>query len=279
MPPTTSTDTDPICAAVSDGGLPLRPAEILLHLVVTLLAPMFITADGGDIDFARQAALQTVNAYRARNQADLIGIAQIIACGLAAIGSLSLSMADELSLPMTLRLRGNANALIRSAERCRRAISDSDDGPYPPDAWADPGPDLYQDSVIVGMAATEQQVAERHASPRQAAPEPVQSQPGIRQPDIPQPGIPKPVTRNPGTLEHRTAIQTERENKTIWASAMMEVAGEVTGNLRNLPPAERKMASIRAEALRTCANDLIAGVVVPRLQPNALKSLIRPNAP
>jgi hypothetical protein len=46
------------------------------------------------------AAIGTVNAYRARNHADLIAIAQIIAFGPAALGSLSLSMADDISLSM-----------------------------------------------------------------------------------------------------------------------------------------------------------------------------------
>jgi hypothetical protein len=99
-----------------------HPVDVLLHVIATFLAPMFLTASGGDIAFARMAALETVNAYRVRGPADLIPIAQMIAFGLAALGSLSLSMADDLSLGMTLRLRGNANACDRSAERNRRAL-------------------------------------------------------------------------------------------------------------------------------------------------------------
>ena len=83
---------------------------------------MFLTASGGDIGFASMAALETVNSYRVRTLADLIAAAQIVAYGLAALGSLSLSMDDGLSLPMLLRLRGNANACTRSAEHNRRAL-------------------------------------------------------------------------------------------------------------------------------------------------------------
>ena len=101
----------------------LHPSEILMALIVTLLAPMFLGVTAGDISLARLAALETVNAYQARNQADLIAIAQIIACGLAALGSLSLSMDDDISLSMTLRLRGSAVALNRSAEQNRRVLN------------------------------------------------------------------------------------------------------------------------------------------------------------
>ena len=97
-----------------------NPSDILMNLIVTLLTPMFLGVTA-DIALARMAATETINAYRAQNLADLIAIAQIIAYGLAALGSLSLSMADDLSLSMTLRLRNNANACSRSAEQSRRA--------------------------------------------------------------------------------------------------------------------------------------------------------------
>jgi hypothetical protein len=45
-----------------------------------------------------------------RKQLDLIAVAQIIACGLAALGSLSMSLNDGMPLPMLLRLQSSANA-------------------------------------------------------------------------------------------------------------------------------------------------------------------------
>lgn len=42
---------------------PLSPAETLLNLLVLLIAPMFLTASGADIRYARLAALDTINAY------------------------------------------------------------------------------------------------------------------------------------------------------------------------------------------------------------------------
>jgi hypothetical protein len=86
-----------------------------MNLIVTLLAPTSFGATAGDADLARAAAIETMNAYRARTDADLIGIAQIIGFDLAALGSLSLSMADDISLAIIPRLHGNATALNRCA--------------------------------------------------------------------------------------------------------------------------------------------------------------------
>ena len=123
----------------------LRPppaSDFLLHLLLSLLAPMFLLGSNGDIQYARLAALGTINAYRARDEADLISVVQIVAFGLATLGSLSLSMADDLSLNMVLRLRGNANACSRSGEQHRRALLQDRPvhDPRPPEAEAPPSP-------------------------------------------------------------------------------------------------------------------------------------------
>src|SRR4051794_31851770 len=63
-------------------------ADILVNLILTCLAPMFLTTVGGNINHARIAAAHTLDSYRAETRFDLIAIAQIIAFGLAALGSL-----------------------------------------------------------------------------------------------------------------------------------------------------------------------------------------------
>ena len=83
---------------------------------------MFLGISGGDVRLARIAAIQTVTAYRAANDADLIAVAQIIAFGLAALGSLSLSMADDISLvhgpaPARQRQRPSTAPPSRTAAR------------------------------------------------------------------------------------------------------------------------------------------------------------------
>jgi hypothetical protein len=154
----------------------LHHCGILINLIVTLLAPMFLGATGGDIGMARMAAEETVRAYCARDHADLIAVAQIIAFGLAALGSLSLSMADDISLSMTLRLRSNANALSRSSEQVRRSLSQH----YP-----------------------------REQHPREHRPG--EQRPGEHRPGEQHPGEHRPGEQRPG--EHRPGEQRPGEHR------------------------------------------------------------------
>jgi hypothetical protein len=215
----------------------IHPSDILLNLIVTCLAPMFLIASNGDILFARMAALETINAYRARDHIDLIAIAQIVGCGLAALGSLSLSMADDLSLSMTLRLRGNAVALNRTVEHARRALKEV----RPDFETAPPVDPEYEAAVLAGVAETQKRVEETKARPQT--------------PEQPASGFP-PLT--------------EQQKQKLWASAMSDVADEFTASLIHLPPAARKIASRRAAILSSCANQLLSGDVPPRPSPDDL---------
>jgi hypothetical protein len=229
----------------------LRPVDILMNLIATLLAPMFLGVTGGNVALARMAAIETINAYRAQNLADLIAIAQIIAYGLAALGSLSLSMADDLSLSMTLRLRGNANACTRSAEQNRRALSEcfSDNPiPYRSDMAAEPeipaAPARDDDQPGTGAflddAAAEMLAAESMAR--------------LRPPEKTKRTIPAPVAA-PATAP--TAL--DRRHLEMWAIAMVKESGEITDSIPHLPAAERKSAQIRAAELTSKAHDLLTG--------------------
>ncbi len=181
----------------------LHPSDILLNLITTLLAPMFLSVSGGDIGFARLAALDTVTSYRSRHSADLIAIAQIVAFGLAALGSLSLSMEDNLSLSMTLRLRGNANALNRSAEQNRRAMqanraeaaaaermrNEENEAPSneassneAPSNWAE----VNEAEVLAQVAQAQRLVAEAQAQPPQTPAAPTTAAASARDQQIDQ---------------------------------------------------------------------------------------------
>ena len=204
----------------------IHEADGLMHLIITFLAPMFLGVSGGDIKFARAAAMQTVRSYQARNQADLIAIAQIVAYGLAALGSLSLSMGDDISVSMALRLRGNANALNRSAEQNRRALREGrhDAGLPRMDgaevtAAADQIDHVSQADVLAGLAETQRLVAEQQSRP--------QSTP-----------LAAATTNNP----LGPAMTTERDIQAMWANAMTDVAAEFTADLK---PFRRRNASWR----------------------------------
>ncbi len=251
----------------------LRAGDVLLHLIVTLLAPMFLAASGGDIHLARMAAFETVTAYRANEQADLIAIAQIIACGLAALGSLSLSMADDLSLSMTLRLRGNANALGRTAEHNRRAVSPIRSGhattpqPQPtPDTRSEPADANFEAAVVAGVARTQRLAAAARSVSCAGA---LVSEPAPATRPAP-PAVVAPAVAAPA--------MTRQQRQALWGVAMADVAAEYVASLPGLPPAQRKAASVRAAALSSTANDLIAGTASPTPAPAASPMLIRPRA-
>jgi hypothetical protein len=153
-----------------------HPADVFTHLIVTYLTPMFLATTGGDIQYARSAATEAVNAYAARDPIDLLSIAQIIAFGLAILDSLNRSMAEDLPIALVLRLRGNAVSLGRIAERCRRALRDppsSDTEADHPSPKFDPEAERQREAaVFANIARTEQRLAEVTASartPRQPA--------------------------------------------------------------------------------------------------------------
>lgn len=254
----TTTPTQPSHDFASNPGIPLHYADILMHLIAALLAPMFLTAAGGDIAFARMAATQTVNAYRTRNDADLITVAQIIAFGLAALGSVSLSMADDISLSMTLRLRGNAIALDRSVERNRRALKGPTGGdkiphravtaaePEPPPPATEPLLPIAEPAPLLTAAAAQELAAEAEGRLLDA------ERPAAG-PSIPPPA---PAARLALTPE-------QKRHQEMWAIAMVKEASELTASLANLPPTERNMTSIRAAALSSTAHHLLTGVALP----------------
>ena len=191
--------------------------DIFLDLIVAFLTPMFLVVANGDIAFARAAAIETIEAYRAQTRVDPLAVAQVIAFGLAALGSLSLAMAEGLSIQMVLRLRGIAVSSHRAGKQSRRVLQE-----YHPEAGANPN----GATLIAEVEATRTKEAEPQvrAVPAQPAPQP-------------QPAPPHP---NP------------------WAAPMADIAAELA-SLPNLPPAQRRAASIKAAALSSVARDLFAG--------------------
>jgi hypothetical protein len=223
---------------------PLHPSGFLMNLIIALLAPMFLGVTGGDVGLAQMAAIETVNDYRARNNAGLVAVAQIIAFGLAALGSLSLSMADDISLSMTLRLRGNANACNRSAEQSRRALTGNqaeDHSPTPAEAEpeAEPEPGAFLSSAAAQELAAE---SDRRLQP----PSTVKTAPA--QASAPQ-------------------TNAEKRNQAMWAIAMVKESGDIAANIRHLPLAEREAAAVQAAMLSGTAYELLNGAFMPSHAP------------
>jgi hypothetical protein len=210
---------------------PPRPADCLVYLIVNLLAPMFLGITAGNLNMARTAAAEALKVDCAETPTGLLAAAQIIAFGLAALGSLSLSMADDITPAMAMRLRANANACDRSAEQNRRALSRTRAttaqhaepllDPEPPPATGQPGP--------------------FHATPAEPFAAAAATQDRPLHPDQPSPA-------------------GDKRYREMWAIAYTKEAGEIEASLPHLPPAAREQASLRAGALRSAANHLLTGV-------------------
>jgi hypothetical protein len=251
---------------------PLRPADVFMHLIVAFLAPMFLAVSGGDLHHARLAAIETVNTYRSRDPMDLLSIAQIVAFGLTTLSSLSLSLAEDLSLSMMLRLRGNATALNRATEKCRKALREAGPAGLLPQHLPDPdaGGEEYlnEETVLANLSRAEHRIAEREApaaAPQPPAPAPagIAAPAAAPQPPAPAPaGIAAPATA-PQPPAATPAEAAERQHRTAWAAGMILVAREVTANLESLSPTQRQAATIQAAAMTEAANDLMSHAPMP----------------
>jgi hypothetical protein len=256
----TTTSTKPPPEAVTAPNIRLRPFDLLMNLIAALLAPMFLCVTGGDVTLARMAALETVNAYRARDLSDLIAIAQIIAYGLASLSSLSQSMEDDIPLSMTLRLRGNANALNRSAEQNRRAIRDNrGDDPAPRRALAPEAPEIptviaEDDSQTPADGLMDDKVAKMLADEASAR--------LLRRAEQPVDRAPAPVPAPPAAPATAHPV-SEKRNQEMWAIVMAKESSEIAASIPGLPPTERNAATIRAGMLSSTANQLLMGARAP----------------
>ena len=237
---------------------PRARSDLLLTLIVTLIAPIFLGVTGGDVHLARLAALETVNDYRARNNADLIAVAHIVSFGLSALGSLSLSMAEDISLSMILRFRGSAIACNRAAEQNRRARRAHQDEPQPrPPAE----PETIEDEPAPRSSAfLNPEAAQLLAAESRARLEPADSHNPIPSPT-------PAATRTPA----------EKRHQEMWAIAMAKESSEITGSLPGLPPAERAAAEMRAGLLSSTAHDLIYGAPVPPIKPGVFARVAQPD--
>jgi hypothetical protein len=107
----------------------------------------------------------------------------------------------------------------------------------------DPTPlvsDLDEAQVIADVAAASQRAARVRA-------------------EMSQPAPPQQPPTVPRTEDER--IQA------LWADAFTDVANEIAAEIPNLPPTERRIATMRAAALSSSAHELLSGSVPPRLRP------------
>ena len=223
-PPEASDDTD----------TPIPLSESLISFIVAMLAPMFLSAGSGDVRLARMAALEMLSAYRMQNQADLVTVAQVVAFGIATLGSLSQSMLDDLSLPMVLRLRGSANALSRSGHRHHQTLEQSHRACG---QRATPVNEVARQ--VENLLAAEDMAAPVHVQP------PAKASPPEARTTEPTPA-PAPVT----------ASAEAPTRPTLPPTTVSTAAQPLSLDIAGLPPIERRPPTMRAAALGSTASTL-----------------------
>jgi hypothetical protein len=245
----------------------VSPPTVFLNLVLIFLTPMFLWAADGDLDLARQAALETLDAYRARTAISLITAARLIAFELACLASLSQSMADDITPQLALRFRSNANTLDRAAERNRAALERQ----HIPAA----AEHLTEERAAAAVAEAQQRVQQAVATLQAATPPteicPVQlatapvplAQPPAAAQRPAQPAPTQAATPSPTQPSATSASPPrpgEQQRRTAWAQAMTSVAAEFTAGLDRLPPAERAKDMMHINLLTESASALVSGI-------------------
>jgi hypothetical protein len=181
--------------------------DLLMDILLGVLAPLLMAGSITDIQVARLATRQAIDAYTAHGQDQLITVAQIVGFALTALDDLRLSMQPDLSLSMKLRLRGNANALGRAALRNTEALQKS----RPP--VAEP-----KDSRTEPAAPAPSQRPE--ASP----PEPDEQQNRLRW-AAGMTAVAADLRARPGQ-----AASDQHRSDQLWAEVLTDLAGELRGH-------------------------------------------------
>jgi hypothetical protein len=216
------------------------PTANLANLILALLTPMFLWSSEGDIRLAYTAAAHTVNAFRITNRLSLFTVAKIIAFDIATLSSLSLSMYEDVSMLLALRLRGNATSLDRSGDRNRRRLDQ--------ERRAGAGDESVA-SIEAAIAEAERMVREADARTRVAAPEPKQPDAGTA-PAV-EPAAEATAAPEQPTSPAPASPPPEDQHDAPRADAMTAVAEAFTADLNDLPPDEQWKEMARIMALTT----------------------------
>ena len=243
-----------------------QPANLLMEFVLSLLVPFLTTGSLTDPALARRAAEETIAAYKAAGQDQLVTIAQLVTFALTALDNLRLSMPPDLSLSMKLKLRGNANTLNRAAQhatatldRQRRTVAPAQRDQTEVLAALEAAKIVVQQALAAQPSAPPQPAADHAAAPAATSPTPIAAaEPPAKQPPATSPSPPPPLSGCglPPTTDHHIDL--------AWASAMTDVAAEYTAELPHLSPAQRQTHLARISALTEISDRLGRGDVPPR---------------
>jgi hypothetical protein len=149
---------------------PVAITAAFLDKILALLAPLFLTAAGGDVEAAREAVRSSLACYNARSDGELRLAALIVAFGFGALDALSRAVDADLSFNQMMRLRSNATALSRAGHQ-NQAVLDtlrkqaaSEPAPEPEPVEADL-PDSIETPALVAFARAIQPIRTQSAAP------------------------------------------------------------------------------------------------------------------
>ena len=219
----------------------LDKVDPIMERIVLSLLPFFINTMT-NVEEAGIAIMHALASYGARTEAEMVEAAQVLGLGLAALKSLGELAMEGTSIAMRLRLRGNANALLRSKKHSQQALTDSLANELP-DARqhdADPADGAYPDiAEAIRHARIMSQEARRQSTPLQTAPAQA-APPAVARPEAAptptaapsKPAAAAPVanrpTAHPASAPHvTTPLSPQRANQLMWASAMGRVISEI----------------------------------------------------
>ncbi len=143
------------------------PAAVL-ETILTHLAGLFLTGAAGDMTAAREAAAQTLTAYRPETEDELRLAANIISFSFQALEALSQAASPDMPLTRTLRLRGSAVSLSRESHKAQRRLdklqtarragipAEAQPEPAQPEPKIEKALDLIKDTRTVAVAAKAQ---------------------------------------------------------------------------------------------------------------------------
>ena len=92
-----------------------------------------------------------------------------------------------------------------------------------------------------------------------------------------QPGTRPAHSASPA--HNASSFHKDSHTQAAWAAGVARIAAETVADLDTLPPRERHNATLWAEALNACANDMMNGESIPRTQPGDLTGFLRSAAP
>ncbi len=179
-----------------------------LETIILLLMPYFLET-AGTVAGARIEILRTLSSYAACTRPSMLLAAQVIALGVTTLDALHEARTIEMSVPMRLRYRSNANSLIRTMLRTEESLLAAlDDEATPDPVAAKPSqaqpttaqPTRAQPTTAPTTTAQPVRAAAAPTAPAPAEPasaEPVSAQPSQAAAPAPEAKPSAPIAQSP----------------------------------------------------------------------------------